>query len=53
MDSPGHKKVFTAEHAEAAEMNIEEKLNKITELIIGVAVDVHFPDALRSPRSLR
>lgn len=38
MDPPGHKKVFTAERAEAAEMNIEEKLNKITETIIGVAI---------------
>jgi len=41
VDPPGHKKVFTAERAETAEINKEERLNKITETIIGVAVDVH------------
>jgi hypothetical protein len=33
MIKEGDKKVFTTEHAEAAEMNIEEKLNKITDNI--------------------
>ena len=33
--------LFTAETAEAAEMTEEEKLNKITESIIGAAIEVH------------
>lgn len=32
---------FTAENAEVAEMDQEERLNKITETIIGVAIDIH------------
>ncbi len=33
--------LFTAENAEVAEMAREERLNKITETIIGVAIDIH------------
>ena len=33
--------LFTAENAEDAEMDQEERLNKITETIIGAAIDVH------------
>lgn len=33
--------LFTAENAEDAEMDQEERLNKITETIIGVAIGIH------------
>jgi len=33
--------LFTAENAERAEMKEEERLNHITEMIIGAAIEVH------------
>ena len=33
--------LFTAENAESAEMTEEERLNHITEMIIGAAIEVH------------
>jgi len=33
--------LFTAENAESAEMTKKERLNRITEGIIGAAIDVH------------